>query len=285
MNKKRSKEVNLNTQGKIGKIFSYIGMVIVCFISLFPLMWTFLSSLKVDPLKEPGLSFPKQISFDGYITVFRDMGIMGYFLNSFCVAAISVAISITIITMSAYVVARMDFKFKKVISVCLMSTLFIPATSLTFPVYNLVTKLGLYNKRGGLILIYTCMGIAISFMVIKNYFLTIPKELEEAACIDGCSYTQTFFKIMLPIARPGIMTAAVLAFMNYWNEYYWSSMVLLDREKMTVPALLSQFTTSFSTNYNGLFSAIVVIVIPPIILFCCCSKFFVEALSGGAVKG
>ena len=81
------------------------------------------------------------------------------------------------------------------------------------------------------------------------------------------------------------MTAAVLAFMNNWNEYYWSSMVLIDKEKLTVPALLSQFTTSFSTNYNGLFSAIVVIVIPPIILFCCCSKYFVEALSGGAVKG
>ena len=90
---------------------------------------------------------------------------------------------------------------------------------------------------------------------------------------------------MFPIARPGIMTAAILAFMNYWNEYYWASMVLTTKELKTVPAILSQFTTAFSTNYNGLFSAIVVILLPAVVVYCCCSKFFVEALAGGAVKG
>ena len=102
---------------------------------------------------------------------------------------------------------------------------------------------------------------------------------------DGCGYTQTFFKIMLPIARPGILTAAMLAFMNYWNEYYWASMVLTTKELKTVPAILAQFQNAFSTNYNGMFSAIVVILLPPVILFCCFSKYFIEALSGGAVKG
>lgn len=119
----------------------------------------------------------------------------------------------------------------------------------------------------------------------QKLFLTIPVELEEAARIDGCGYTQTFFKIMLPIARPGILTAAMLAFMNYWNEYYWASMVLTTKELKTVPAILAQFQNAFSTNYNGMFSAIVVILLPPVILFCCFSKYFIEALSGGAVKG
>lgn len=95
----------------------------------------------------------------------------------------------------------------------------------------------------------------------------------------------TFVKVIFPIARPGIMTAAVLAFLNNWNEYYWASLVLITREKLTVPALLSTFTTAFTTNYNGLFSAMVVIILPPIILYCVFSKFFIEALSGGAVKG
>ena len=124
-----------------------------------------------------------------------------------------------------------------------------------------------------------------SFFIIRNYFSIIPKEMEEAAEIDGCSYFQVFWHVMLPIARPGIMTAAVIAFMNNWNEYYWSSMLLIKSESLTVPALLGQFTTSFNTNYNGLFSAIVVIILPPIILFACTSKYFVEALGGGAVKG
>jgi raffinose/stachyose/melibiose transport system permease protein len=90
---------------------------------------------------------------------------------------------------------------------------------------------------------------------------------------------------MLPIARPGIFTAAVLAWLNLWNEFYWASLLVVDRTKMTVPAILSQFTTSFSTDYNGLLSAIVVIIIPPVLLFCFSSKYFIEALSGGAVKG
>ena len=113
----------------------------------------------------------------------------------------------------------------------------------------------------------------------------IPRELEEAARIDGCGYVQTWVKVIFPIARPGIMTAAVLAFLNNWNEYYWASLVLITREKLTVPALLSTFTTAFNTNYNGLFSAMVVIILPPVILYCVFSKFFIEALSGGAVKG
>ena len=92
-------------------------------------------------------------------------------------------------------------------------------------------------------------------------------------------------RIILPIAKPGLATAAIMSFLNNWNEYYWASLVLIDREKLTVPALLSTFTTSFRTNYNGLFSAMVVIILPPVILYCVFSKFFVEALSGGAVKG
>ena len=210
---------------------------------------------------------------------------MRYFGNSMWIAGMSVVLSMLMISMSAYVVARMDFKGKKLVSMMLYSTMFIPATALTYPVYNLVNRLHIYNTRAALIFIYACSGIAISFIVIRNYYGNIPKELEEAARIDGCGYIQTWWRVIFPIARPGILTAAVLAFLNNWNEYYWASLVIIDREKMTVPALLSTFTTAFRTNYNGLFSAMVVIILPPVILYCVFNKFFVEALSGGAVKG
>ena len=187
--------------------------------------------------------------------------------------------------MSAYVIARYNFKGRGIITACFMATMFVPASALTFPVYNLVKNMGMFDTRAGLIFVYACSGIAVSFMVIRNYFATIPHDLEEAARIDGCSYLQVFTKIMLPIARPGIFTAAVLAWLQLWNEFYWASLLVVDRGKMTVPAILSQFTTSFSTDYNGLLSAIVVIIIPPVLLFCFSSKYFIEALSGGAVKG
>ncbi|WP_153298449.1 ABC transporter permease subunit, partial [Streptococcus pneumoniae] len=146
-------------------------------------------------------------TLEGYINVFTKLHVFTYFWNSFKVVSISVIISIVMISMSSYVIARMEFRGKKLVTSMLYSTLFIPATAMT-------------------------------------------KELEEAAEIDGATYAQTFWKVMLPIARPGILTAAVLAFINNWNEYYWASMLVIDKNELTVPALLGQFTTSFNTNYN-----------------------------------
>ena len=266
-------------------VFCYIVMAIMAFIALFPVVWVVLASFKPDLLLEPGFVLPKEICLDGYVKVFTKLGIWKYFINSFICATAGTVIGIAMLSMSAYVIARFKFKGRGLITACFMATMFVPASALTFPVYNLVKNMGLFDTRVGLIFIYTCSGIAISFMVIRNYFATIPKELDEAARIDGASHLQTFVKIMFPIARPGIFTAAVLQWLQLWNEFYWASLVVIDRGKMTVPAILSQFTTSFSTDYNGLLSAIVVIIIPPVLLFCFCSKFFIEALSGGAVKG
>ena len=243
----------LNSLSKTGKLIIYTYMVITCLISVFPILWIFLSSLKADPMKNPGISLPTDLSFDGYIKVFTELHVLDYFWNSFKVVSISVIISIIMISMSSYVIARMDFRGKKLITAMLYSTLFIPATAMTFPVYRLVNVLGIYNTPVALIFVYSCSGIAMSFFIIKNYFAIIPKELEEAAEIDGASYAQTFWKVMLPIARPGILTAAILAFINNWNEYYWASMLIINKDELTVPALLGQFTTSFNTNYNGLF--------------------------------
>ncbi|MDO4678759.1 MAG: carbohydrate ABC transporter permease [Blautia sp.] len=283
MKKKHTSAVQ--SMNGVTKAVTYICLAWALFVSLMPVVWLVLSSLKKDPLARPGFQLPESICIDGYISTFTDLHVVRYFANSMIIAGISVAISILMISMSAYVVARMEFKGKGFVNMILYSTMFIPATALTYPVYNLVNKLHIYNTRGALIFIYACSGIALSFFVIKNYYANIPHELEEAARIDGCGYAMTWWKVIFPIARPGIMTAAVLAFLNNWNEYYWASLVIVDREKLTVPALLSTFTTSFRTNYNGLFSAMVVIILPPIILYCVFSKFFVEALSGGAVKG
>ena len=283
--KNRILETNPMRVRKGEAVFCYIVMVIMCVIALFPLVWVVLASFKKDLLMNPGFTLPDTIFLGGYEKVLTRLGIWKYFLNSAIIATCGMLISITILTMAAYVIARFKFVGRKLITACFMATMFVPASALTFPVYNLVKTLGLFNTRTGLILVYSCSGIAISFMVIRNYFAIIPKELDDAARIDGASYFETFWKIMLPIARPGIFTAAILHWLGLWNEFYWASLLMIDRTKMTVPAILSQFTTSFSTDYNGLLSAIVVIMIPPIILFAFSSKYFIQALSGGAVKG
>ena len=285
MAKKKAKASNPLAVRGGEAVFGYIVMAIMCLIALYPIVWVIMSSFKADLLANPGFTLPDEICLDGYIRVFTKLGIGKYFVNSAICATIGTLLSIAMLSMSAYVIARYNFKGRGVITACFMATMFVPASALTFPGYNLIKNLGMFDTRAGLIFVYACSGIAVSFMVIRNYFATIPHDLEEAARIDGASYLQVFTKIMLPIARPGIFTAAVLAWLNLWNEFYWASLLVVDRGKMTVPAILSQFTTSFSTDYNGLLSAIVVIIIPPVLLFCFSSKYFIEALSGGAVKG
>ena len=267
------------------RIVTLICCALALMIALVPLIWLLISSFKEDPLAQPGFQLPRALYFGGYLSTFRDLHVLRFFGNSMLISIVSVAVSVLMISMSAYVVARIPFRGKGVVRLLLSTTLFIPATALTYPVYDLINRLGLYNTRSGLILVYACSGIAVSFFVIQNYYAAVPVEIEDAARIDGCGYVRTWLSIVFPIARPGILTAAVLAFLSNWNEYYWASLLLIDRRKMTVPGLLSTFTTSFRTNYNGLFSAMVVIILPPILLYVILHKFFIEALSGGAVKG
>lgn len=264
------------------RIFKYIVMLFVLFISLYPIVWVFVSSFKSRP---GGIGLPEEWVFDGYITIFTKLNIVQYFLNSILIAATSTAISVAIVAMSAYVSARMEFRGKGLVTAMFATTLFIPSISISFPIYRLLGELNLKDSRIGVIFIYSGLGIAVTYFIIRSYLLSIPKEMEEAARMDGCGYTATFFRIIVPIARPGLATAAIMVFLNNWNEFYFASLLLKSKEKMTIPALLGQFTTAYSKNLNGMFSAIIVAVIPTIIIFCLLSETFVKSLTAGAVKG
>ena len=266
----------------LSSVFGKIIMFIVIFISLYPLVWVLLSSFKENP---GGLALPDKWVLDGYITIFTKLNILTYFKNSFLVTITSTVISVLIVSMAAYVSARMEFKLKGLVTLMFSTTLFIPAISISLPIYQLINYLGLKDSHIGVIFIYSGLGIATTYFILRSYFLTIPKEMEEAARIDGCGYVGSFFRVIVPIAKPGISTAAIMAFLNNWNEFYFASILLKSKEKMTLPALLGEFTTAYSKNLNGMFSAIIVTVVPTILIFCLLSETFVKSLTAGAVKG
>lgn len=281
--KQRKKEKQSWTLGRVvGRTLTYLLLAFVLFIAIYPILWVFISSFKENP---GGLGLPDKWIVDGYVTIFTKLNITQYFMNSIFITLLSTIISVTIVGMSAYVSARMEFKGKGLITAMFATTLFIPAISISFPLYRLLGTLNLRDSRIGLIFIYSGLGIAITFFIIRSYFLTIPKEMEEAAKIDGCGYTGTFFRIIVPIAKPGLATAAIMVFLNNWNEFYFASLLLKSKEKMTIPALLGQFTSAYAKNLNGMFSAIIVAVVPTIIIFCLLSETFVKSLTAGAVKG
>ena len=213
------------------------------------------------------------------------MHIMRYFFNSFKVAGISVVLSIIMISMSAYVVARMNFKFKSVVSVMLMSTLFIPPTAMTFPVYNLINSMGINDTHAGLILIYTCSGIAVSFMVIKNYFLTIPVELEEAARIDGASWIQVFFSVILPLSVPVAITAGLMIFVNEWNNFFWPLLATRTEAARTIQVALSYFSDENQVYFSYIFAGSAISAVVPVLLFLPLQKYFVQGITSSGVKG
>lgn len=264
------------------KVLRYLLIAFVLTISLYPIFWVLLNSFKQTP---GGLGLPDTWVFDGYITIFTKLNIGRYFLNSLIVTVISTVISVFAVSLAAYVSARMSFKGKNLVTLMFASTLFIPSISISFPIYRLLSDIGLKDTLTGVIFVYASLGIAVTFFILRSYFLSIPKEMEEAAMMDGCGYISTYFRIIVPIARPGLATAAIMAFLNNWNEYYFASILLKSKENMTLPALLGQFTTAYSKNLNGMFSAIILIVLPTIVIFCLLSETFVKSLTAGAVKG
>ena len=263
-------------------VLRYLLIAIVLTISLYPILWVLLNSFKQTP---GGLGLPDTWVFDGYITIFTKLNIGRYFLNSLIVTVISTVISVFAVSLAAYVSARMSFKGKNLVTLMFASTLFIPSISISFPIYRLLSDIGLKDTLTGVIFVYASLGIAVTFFILRSYFLSIPKEMEEAAMMDGCGYISTYFRIIVPIASPGLATAAIMAFLNNWNEYYFASILLKSKENMTLPALLGQFTTAYSKNLNGMFSAIILIVLPTIVIFCLLSETFVKSLTAGAVKG
>lgn len=268
--------------GIFTRFLRYLVMALILFISLYPVLWVLLSSFKEKP---GGFGLPEKWVFDGYITIFTELDIQTYFYNSLVITGVSTLLSVAAVSMAAYVVARMQFKGRALITLMFSTTLFIPAVSISFPIYRLLGSLGLRDTRIGVILIYSGLGIAVTYFILQSYFASIPKEMEEAARVDGCGYAGTFFRIILPIAKPGLATAAIMSFLNNWNEFYFASILLKSPEKMTIPALLGQFTSAYSRNLNGMFSAIIVAVAPTILVFCLLSETFVKSLTAGAVKG
>lgn len=272
----------LRRSSVVSTVLRYLLIAFVLVLSLYPILWVLLNSFKQTP---GGLALPDKWVFDGYETIFLKLDIGTYFKNSLIVTVTSTVFSVFVVSLAAYVSARIPFKGKGLVTAMFASTMFIPSVSISFPIYRMLSDLNLKDTLIGVIFVYSGLGIAVTFFILRSYYLTLPKEMEEAAMMDGCGNFGTYFRIILPLAKPGLATAAIMAFLNNWNEYYFASILLKSKENMTLPALLGQFTTAYSKNLNGMFSAIIVIVLPTILIFCLLSETFVKSLTAGAVKG
>ena len=266
----------------IASFFKYFFMIFLIFISLAPIIWAFLGSFKsYAEINSSALSLPSSFNLDNYKAALQYAPILKYFMNSVLIVGISVLVTVALVAMCAYVISRFDFKLKTLISASLM----LPAQAISQPLFAIFQKLGIFDTKLGLIIVYSAMGIPMSFFVMVSYYKTISTALEESAYIDGATFIQTFLHIILPLAKPGLVTIAMIQFINIWNEFYFALMLTSGDRARTVPIALNYYMGTFANNYSALFAAVVMTVLPTIILFILLQRQVMESLTAGAVKG
>ena len=267
-------------------ICKYAFMLVFAGISVGPLLWAFLSSFKTySEINSSALTLPSSFNLDNYKSAFKYAPIARYFMNSVIIVGCSVLVTVILVAMCAYVISRFEFKLKMVIVLLISASLMLPAQAISQPLFTIFQKLGIFDTKLGLVIVYSAMGIPMSFFVMVSYYKTIPTALEESAYIDGASFLQTFLRVILPLAKPGLVTIAQLQFINIWNEFYFALMLTSGDTARTVPIALNYYMGTFANNYSALFAAVVMTVLPTIVLFIVLQKQVMESLTAGAVKG
>lgn len=258
-------------------------MVIIC---IYPIVWMFFGSMKDKAEFYTNIwGLPKQIHLDNYIAAWKNADLGRRFINSLIVTLGSMCIMIPVTSCAAYAVARLNFKGKNLIYMYLLLGIMIPAGVLGIPTFTVAMKMGLLNSHSGLMLIYAAQNIAMGMFIMRGFFISLPRELEEAAMIDGCSRFGCFVRIIVPLARAGVATQVIFNGLTIWNDYFMANIMITKDELRTLPLSIANFVGKHSTNYPELFAMLTMATIPVIIVFVLSQKSFIEGVAAGAVKG
>ena len=258
-------------------------MVIIC---IYPIVWMFFGSMKDKAEFYTNIwGLPKQIHLDNYIAAWKNADLGRRFINSLLVTLGAMCSMIPVTSCAAYAVARLNFKGKNLIYMYLLLGIMIPAGVLGIPTFTVAMKMGLLNSHFGLMLIYAAQNIAMGMFIMRGFFISLPRELEEAAMIDGCSRFGCFVRIIVPLARAGVATQVIFNGLTIWNDYFMANIMITKDELRTLPLSIANFVGKHSTNYPELFAMLTMATIPVIIVFVLSQKSFIEGVAAGAVKG
>lgn len=254
-------------------------------ITVFPFLWMVLTSFKTLPesMKIPPTIFPHALNLQSYKYVFDVLPFAKVYLNTIIVTLLTVLFQVLFCTMAAYGFARIKFPFKNVIFIVLLSILMVPGQIFLIPQYLIIQKMGLLNTLPGLFLpnLFSAFGT----FLLRQFFMSLPKELEEAALLDGCNRFQIFGKIMFPLVKPGVVALVIFTAKFAWNDFMWPLIVNTDPEKMTLAPALSLLQGQYTTNFPVQMAGAVLSVIPMIILFIIFQKQFIEGVAQSGIKG
>lgn len=267
-------------------LISHIYLLLLCFFAVFPLLWIIISSIKGkgELTGNPTAFLPKVVTLEYYRHVIFDLGFIVNIRNSVIISLATTGIAITISALAAYGIVRFFPKIGTVLSKVLVTTYIFPPILLAIPYSIVMAKLGLTNTRIGLVLVYLSFSIPYAVWLLVGFFKTVPIGIEEAAKIDGANKIQVFMQVVIPLMAPGIVATAIYTFINVWNEFLYSLILINDTSKMTVAVALRSLNGSEILDWGDMMAASTLVVVPSIIFFCLIQNKIAGGLSEGAVK-
>lgn len=253
---------------------------------LYPLFFVLITSFKTNNEFYQNIWLPgKVFHFENYVLAWVKGNLGLYTLNSIIVVTSSIFLITLSSMLAGYSLAKLLKKGSSIITTIILSTMMIPNEATIVLLFVLMVRLGLMNTRGGLIIVYVGWSLALSTYIFKNFFISLPRELAEAAKIDGCNEFQVFIKVMVPISKPAIATVIIFNFISLWGEFLWALLTISDKNLKTIPLGLFTFQNQYSTQWGPLSASISIIIIPLILVFIYFQKYFIEGLTSGAIKG
>lgn len=275
----------MKSRSNTKKLFVHLALLLGVGVTVFPFLWMVLTSFKTvgEAMQIPPTFFPKQFLVAAYGQIITALPFARVYLNTIISTVVTTIVQVMFCSMAAYAFARIEFPFKNVIFVLILSVLMVPGQIFLIPQYQIIQKLGLLDTIPALFLpnLFSAFGT----FLLRQFFMSLPKELEEAAFLDGCSRYQIFWKIMLPLTKPGIVSLVIFTAKFAWNDFMWPLIVNTSPKMMTLGPALSTLEGQYTTKYPMQMAGAVMAVIPIIVLFFIFQKQFIEGVAQSGIKG
>ncbi len=274
------------THRRLGQTLLVLVLSVGAVFLMLPFIYMIPTSLKgqVYVFEFPPRFIPSHPTWNNFLSAWRSNNFGRYFLNSVQVALITTVLEIFLSSTVAYAFARFEFPAKNVLYYTLLATLMVPGMMLIIPQFMLAARLKLLNSLAGLILAYTAGGIAFNTFLLRGFFEQLPRELEEAALIDGGTHLTIFFRILLPLSTPALATVGIFTFLGAWDEYVWALTTINEPLKRTLPIAIANFQGTHASDWGLVFAGSLIAIVPVLTVFVLLQRYFVKGLTAGAIK-
>ena len=270
-----------------GKSLTLIAAAIVVVNGFFPAVWILLTSLKTEAelVSKPITWWPRDPMLANYVQAFADQPLLRYLGNSLAVAVLSTILSLVVASLAAYAIARLNLRHRQLILTCIVASSMFPLVTLLVPIFQTMRSLGLLNTYTALVLPYTVLNLPVCTLVLVSFFQSIPRDLENAAMIDGCTRLGALWRVVVPLAAPGVFTAGILAFVNAWDEFLLALSLNASASMRTLPVGITLYQGEFTFPWPIISAALIVAIVPVAVLIAVFQERVVGGLTQGGLKG